>query len=98
MYMYMYILICLSFPFFKLRSLFHTKEKCLISDQGVFWNESGSEAEHFILNQSDLAFSECLFLLFTSEAAKTDNWEKYFSIDKASYLFHEKCIQLIDTV
>lgn len=62
------------------------------------WNESESEAEHFILNQSDFALSEWLLLLFISEAAKTDNWEKYFSIDKASSFLHEKCIQLIDTV
>lgn len=54
----MYILICLNFHFLKLRSLFNPKAKGLISDSSFFWNESGSEAEHFILNQSDLAFSE----------------------------------------
>lgn len=64
----------------------------------LFWKESGSEAEHLILNQSDLEFSEWLLLLFTSEAAKTDNWEKCFSIEKASSLFHEKFIQLTDTL
>lgn len=36
MYIYMYILTCINFPFLKFRSLFNTKAKCLISDQGVF--------------------------------------------------------------
>lgn len=33
----MYILTCINFPFLKLRSLFNTKAKCLISDQGGFF-------------------------------------------------------------
>lgn len=50
-------------------------------------NERGSEAEYFILNQSDLTFSEWLLLLFSSEAPKQTAEKKILALTKLHLFF-----------
>lgn len=61
--------------------MFHFRFKLLLE-----WRWK-TEAEHFILNQSDLAFPEWLLLLFTSEAAKTETTEKNILVLTKLHLF-----------